>query len=240
MLSSFTHISIAFWAESFSMNKQDHHASSKASQGMANPCPLWGVLLRKFAIGKISAAELQEISSAAVKSGANSQEMLGLQSLGTMGQVKGNCHRDLCRKHFGALLSPQPWKIPCLLQQKEEGQQTSKISDCWLLLPHMWTVALEENDLLPALTCQDEELVVFWKSQKSSPQMTSALWKELDFKHPSRLPIPWLLHGDSAPYTEADSLQVVSMRPCALKLSRLGTPAFVWKLALGSTVTWAG
>ena len=199
---------------------------------MANPCPLWGVLLRKFAIGKISAAELQEISSAAVKSGANSQEMLGLQSLGTMGQVKGNCHRDLCRKHFGALLSPQPWKIPCLLQQKEEGQQTSKISDCWLLLPHMWTVALEENDLLPALTCQDEELVVFWKSQKSSPQMTSALWKELDFKHPSRLPIPWLLHGDSAPYTEADSLQVVSMRPCALKLSRLGTPAFVWKLAL--------
>ena len=48
---------------------------------MASPCPLWGVLLRRFAIGKISASELQEIASAAVKSGANSEEMLGLQSL---------------------------------------------------------------------------------------------------------------------------------------------------------------
>ena len=30
---------------------------------------------------------------------------------------------------------------------------------------------------------------------------------------PSELPIPWLLHGDAAPFTEVDSIQVLSFRP---------------------------
>ena len=58
--------------------------------------------MRKFALGKMSAAEVQQMAAAAVKSGANSPDMIGLQSLGGMGQVKGNIHRDLVRKHFAS------------------------------------------------------------------------------------------------------------------------------------------
>ena len=55
---------------------------------------MWCLLMRKFALGKMSAAEVQQMAAAAVKSGANSPDMIGLQSLGGMGQVKGHFSTD--------------------------------------------------------------------------------------------------------------------------------------------------
>ena len=89
---------------------------------MANPCPRWSLLLRKFALGKMSAIEVQEVASAAVKSGAATPEMIELQKLGTFGLTKGNCNRDLMRKYFGKMAAPDPWKQACLLQVKEQGR----------------------------------------------------------------------------------------------------------------------
>ena len=188
---------------------------------MANPCPLWSLLLRKFALGKMSAIEVQEVASAAVKSGAATPEMIELQKLGTFGLTKGNCNRDLMRKYFGKMAAPDPWKQACLLQVKEQGQLEEKVMDSFLLLPHQWSLALEAAEMLAPLTCTNEELRVFWESQKKSPQMSPAMWKSLDFNHPSTLPLPWCLHGDSAPFTEADSLQVLSMR-CLLTKRPIG------------------
>ena len=177
--------------------------------------------MRKFALGKMSAAEVQQMAAAAVKSGANSPDMIGLQSLGGMGQVKGNIHRDLVRKHFASLLAPHPWKVRCPLQHREEGQLVTKEADCWLLLPHMWVQSLQEGNLLGALTCQEADLKTFWKSQRKNPQMTPQMWKKIDFSAEGTLPIPYAVHGDSAPFTETDSLTVVSFR-CLLSQRSVG------------------
>ena len=53
---------------------------------MSEPCPLWVLLVQKFALGTTSAIELQHLADAAVKSGASTPEMLQLQGLGAMGQ----------------------------------------------------------------------------------------------------------------------------------------------------------
>ena len=82
-----------------------------------------------------------------------------------------------------------------------------------MLLPHEWILHLQESDLLGKMSCTDEELVCFWKSQLSSPQMSPDLKEMIKGSMPSQLPIPWLLHGDGAPFTEVDSIQVLSFRP---------------------------
>ena len=183
----------------------------------------------------MSAAEVQEFASSAVKSGADSPEMIGLQTLGSMGHMKGNTHRDLMRKHFGSLQAPQPWKVRVPLQQREDGQYVTRTADCWLLLPHMWILALEEGGILESLTCTDEDLVLFWKSQKKNPQMTEEVWKSLNFKLPATLPLPFALHGDAAPFTEMDSLQVISFR-CLLASRSVGES----QLLLGAVPKAAG
>lgn len=51
--------------------------------------------------------------------------------------------------------------------------------------------------------------------------MTQQLWRSLDFDRPESLPIPWCLHGDAAPFTETDSIQVLSFR-CLLTSMPVG------------------
>ena len=179
---------------------------------MAEPCALWVLLLRKFALGRLSAAEVQSIASAAVKSGAASTEMRELQSLGAMGNQPGNAHRDMIRKYFAALASPEPWQMRCEMMVKEDGLQKQKELEISLMLPHLWVLHAQENDLLQAITCTNEELATFWKSQLQSPQMTPELRQMIKNSTPSQLPIPYVLHGDGAPFTEIDSVQVLSFK----------------------------
>ena len=64
---------------------------------MSEPCALWCLLMKKFAIGKLSAVEVQQLAAAAVKSGATSAEMRELQSLGSMGTcpASGICSENI-------------------------------------------------------------------------------------------------------------------------------------------------
>ena len=87
-----------------------------------------------------------------------------------------------------------------------------KVQHCFLLLPHYWVSALQQHELLGSLTCTDEDLAFFWSTQMNSPQMTPELKAVIRKANPSQLRVPWLLHGDAAPFTEVDSLQVLSMR----------------------------
>ena len=97
---------------------------------------------------------------------------------------------------------------------KQDGERVSSTGDCHLLLPHLWVLSLQEANLLESLTCSASDLVTFWKSQKNSAQMKQnpGLFESLDFEHPSLLPAPYILHGDAAPFTEVDSIQVISFR----------------------------
>ena len=179
---------------------------------MAEPCALWVLLLRKFALGKLSAIEVQELAAAAVKSGLDRTEIRELQSLGAMGHQPGNAHRDMLRKHFAVLASPEPWKVKCDLVLKEDGKPVEKELETAVMLPHLWVLCAQENELLHSITCTNEELAVFWKSQMKSPQMTQELKRMIEASEPSQLPIPHVLHGDGAPFTEVDSVQVLSFR----------------------------
>ena len=95
---------------------------------------------------------------------------------------------------------------------KEEGHQVNKEIETALMLPHLWVLTAHENNLLEAITCTGEKLAVFWKSQMNSPQMTPELEKMIQDATPNQLPIPYVLHGDGAPFTEVDSVQVLSFR----------------------------
>ena len=178
------------------------------------PCALGLLLLRKFAVGKLSAIEVQEIAQAAWQSGLESPDIQELRGLGAMGHQAGNCHRDLLRKFCRGLTSPSGFKTKVEMMKKEEKNlHVAEELEASLLLPHEWILHLQESDLLGKMSCTNEELVCFWKSQLSSPQMSPDLKEMIKGSMPSQLPIPWLLHGDGAPFTEVDSIQVLSFRP---------------------------
>ena len=84
------------WTASEWHGQRPFSSSWPGCSKMEEPCALW-LLLQKFAIGKLSACEVQELAMAATKSGAKCGFLVRLQAIGSMGQVPGNCHRDLIR-----------------------------------------------------------------------------------------------------------------------------------------------
>ena len=125
------------------------------SCGEMDPCPLWVLLLKKFSIGKLSAIEVQELASAAVKSGLESQCVGKLPELGACGHSPGNCHRDLVRKYFRFLEAPDPWEVYGPLAVKKGGHRVEQVTAIHLLLPHHWVLQAEENNFLKSLCCKD-------------------------------------------------------------------------------------
>ena len=210
------------------------------SCGEMDPCPLWVLLLKKFSIGKLSAIEVQELASAAVKSGLESQCVGKLAELGACGHSPGNCHRGLVRKYFRFLEAPDPWEVYGPLAVKKGGHRVEQVTAIHLLLPHHWVLQAEENNFLKSLCCKDEELVAFWKSQSSCPQMTAELKKVIETSQPSQLPVPYLLHGDAAPFTEVDSIQVLSFRLGFLSCFGLDSPCLHVHLGCYVLPHWAG
>jgi hypothetical protein len=118
------------------------------------------------------------------------------------------------RKFFRELKSPSGCSTKVEMMKKEENNvHVAEEQEVKLLLPHQWVLHLQEGNLLENLSCTNEELDCFWRSQLSSPRMSPALKEMIQDCMPSELPIPWLLHGDAAPFTEVDSIQVLSFRP---------------------------
>ena len=74
------------------------------------------------------------------------------------------------------------------------------------------------------MTAPKDEVLQFWKFQdfNKNPQLTHdpEFWDGLDFE--KEVPIPLLLHGDSASYSETDSVMVVSIR-CLLSQNSIQT-----------------
>ena len=66
------------------------------------------------------------------------------------------------------------------------------------------------NGLLESLTASTEVLQSFWAKQNKLGLLDSPYWRSFNWQE--ELPIPWAVHGDGAPYSEIDSLRVISMR----------------------------
>ena len=91
-------------------------------------------------------------------------------------------------KHFAVLASPEPWKVKCDLVLKEGGKPVEKELETAVMLPHLWVLCAQENELLHSITCTNEELAVFWKSQMKSPQMTQELKRMIEASEPTSCP----------------------------------------------------
>lgn len=107
--------------------------------------PLWVLLMQKFSLGKLSAADVQALANAACLSGSNATDLLGLAALGAHGNSLQNCHRDLVKKHFNNLASPLPTQVKCDLQcRNADGLLAAAAMSVPVLLPHEWVQALDE------------------------------------------------------------------------------------------------
>ena len=208
---------------------------------------LWLLLMQKFSLGLLSASEVQALASAACQSGANANDLLGLAALGAHGNNKQNCHRDLVKKHFGNLSSPNPKMVKCDLNcRNADGQLAAASKEVPVLLPHDWVDALDQplalrqpfpsvqswagkphlhishhqffqyyivvmrSNLLESMTADKAALQAFWHQQQELGVLDSTFFQSFDWEE--ELPVPWNLHGDGAPYSEVDSLKIISMR----------------------------
>ena len=108
--------------------------------------PLCTLLLRKFALRKVSAVEVQQYADAAVKSSASHSDLIGLQSLGGHGRSPQNTHRDLCRLHFKSLLTPVPHMVTTSGRARGTfGEPTVSNEEAPIMLPHIWVQSLEQH-----------------------------------------------------------------------------------------------
>ena len=83
------------------------------------------------------------------------------------------------------------------------------------------------SGLLESLTASPGDLRKFWSQQRwDSKQFRrkATFFDSLDWEHD--LPIPWVLHGDAAPYSEVDSLQVFSFR-CMITSKKVACSEFL-------------
>ena len=177
----------------------------------ADHSPLWLLLVQKFALGKLSASEVQQLADAAVKSGSTASNLESLAALGAHGNSKQNCHRDLVKKYFTNLATPAARPTPCTLQSRNaEGELVARAVEVPVYLPHEWVQSLENQDLLEAVTAGSAAIKDFWKGQADLGLLDTPFWNSFDWE--TELPIPWNLHGDGAPYSEVDSLKAISIR----------------------------
>ena len=99
--------------------------------GSHEPSPLYLLLIQDFALGKVSATQVQRIADAAVRSGANSEDLLLLQGLGANGFAAQNSHRDMM-------------KLPVFRQMRAPHLTHITTQSIPLLLPHLWVNCLEK------------------------------------------------------------------------------------------------
>ena len=172
---------------------------------------LWLLLMQKFSLGKLSASEVQRFAEAAIKSGCTAPDLESLAAIGAHGNSKQNCHRDLVKKYFQNLVTPTTSTTKCTLQSRNaDGELAATTVEVPVLLPHEWVRSLEKQDLLEEITAHSDAIRTFWQQQADLGLLDSPFWNSFDWE--SELPIPWNLHGDGAPYSEVDSIKVISMR----------------------------
>ncbi|CAE7557610.1 unnamed protein product [Symbiodinium natans] len=219
------------------------------------------MMLRDFAEGKMPASKLQEYAHAAVKSGANAPDLAKMAQLGAYGNSSQNAHRDLMKFAFSNVMAPRLTFVETNVSFRDlatgERKVTPKNVPVLLLgrLPHLWIESLDKGGVLESITASTSALKQYWSEVNfKSPQMKDPFWKT--FSVQKELPIPLLIHGDHASFSETDSMLVVSIRclisdrsiksselllACLPKDANAGSWTALWKeLAASLSVLAAG
>eukprot|EP00435_Cladocopium_sp_Y103_P048589 s145_g14.t1 len=192
--------------------------------------PLWLLLIQKFSLGKLTALAVQQFADAAVKSGSTAADLHTLQALGSHASSKQNCRRDLMRKYFKDLTAPVPKQVQSELLCRDAAGQ---LVPTWKSLCFFLT---DGQVLLEAVTASTDILKSFWREQDKLGALSgNPFLQGIDYE--TDPPIPFSLHGDGAPYSETDSLKVVSMRQEAAWRSTQGMPEVEHPLMAVSGIT---
>ncbi|CAE7809027.1 unnamed protein product [Symbiodinium sp. CCMP2592] len=203
--------------------------------------PLFLMLVRHFALGKLSASEIQEFADCAVKSGSSAADLLKLQALGAHGESPQNCHRDISRWIFKNMCSPESTSIrtPVLVRELN-GEKKMMEKDIPVNLPHAWIDQLSEHGFLETVMAPEAEIRKFWSKQlwKENPQFRqdTKYWKAIDFQ--AEAPIPLVLHGDAAPYSETDPTMAISMRCMVSNVSVQFSQLMLVNMPKNATEDW--
>ena len=170
-------------------------------------------LLNKWAWGKISSVEVQEISKAAQLSGLECPQNDVLAGLGMHGENAGSINRDLWNRVSRDLLPPPQLKINIPIKDCKASDMPVDW-ECGLNLPSMWIQKMFSDANLEfemdAFFCLSAIRDGYWdRLDFANSRMTShPVRKTVDWKNCA---IPLVLHGDGAQFMEKDSLVTVSM-----------------------------
>ena len=101
--------------------------------------PFWLLLIQKFAIGRLTAVEVQELADCAIKS----QNALGLLAL--HGSGPQNTHRDVMKKYFSQVKAPSQRLVPTEMKgRNHSGELLPQPAAAPLLLPREWVETLDQ------------------------------------------------------------------------------------------------
>eukprot|EP00959_Pyramimonas_sp_CCMP1952_P347007 7267735-Pyramimonas_sp.AAC.1 len=125
----------AFLAERGGRHKRARHADHDFR---GTKSALGSFLMEEFCFGKFSASQVQTIALLAVQDGARNSTIEKLSKLGTSGEQKGNCWRDLVRYIRTLVEVPEPvgGDIPMILTKGVSSGPTSIKQ--YYNMPHRW------------------------------------------------------------------------------------------------------
>ena len=155
------------------------------------------------------APDVQDLAKASMLSGLGCPDVVKLASLGASGNQPGNIHRDLLRM-FKDSKSPEAYQVTCKFHVKGRTETSVEEHPCHMFLPHEWLACLSAAGISKTVLGLNN-LQSFWATQDpldpkllNHPMLEKPGWKETA--------VPFLFHGDAAPFSKRDSLQVLSFR----------------------------
>ena len=182
--------------------------------------PLAVSLIRKWAWGGLSAADVQEFALAAKQSGADSDEIRKLASFGSFGTCKQNCHRDLMRYVCPRITCvPESTAVQVPYYDNKGSSDVALLCEMECILPLDWIDVManspETKELFLHDFCPSEDLQMFWMSQdvEHDPKFKHHPILEKD----SSKGIPLTFHSDGAQFQDRGSLTILSMAPLLSK-----------------------
>ena len=163
--------------------------------------PFGHTLLRKWAWGKLSAPDLQELAAAAQQSGLEDETTEELAAFGARGRASQNVQRDLVRKvHTGLVPSSTAVTIPRL----DPKSRADGIGQVPVKLPSHWMQLLESHPLIfQSIFGSPENIKSFWAKARpdQDPRLRSHPMLRKNWKEKC---IPLLFHSDGAAFQNND------------------------------------
>ena len=166
-----------------------------------------------WAIGAMSATQVQHMSLLAEQSGCQDPDIKFLANMGSRGQTPANCARDIHRKYCSGVQLPEPYRVnAACINRQADGEHAICKTDISIFLPHEWMHHLSYNH--PAefeRYFNPSRISHFWRGcDRGNPK----LWRHpvLAVRDWQNRAIPLLVHGDAASFCNRDSLMSYSMK----------------------------